>query len=77
MQAWFFLMGPILLGVYGLTLLFNVFGATSDLARFYRGRGEWYPILEGDSKGTHRLVGAVLTAFAVLMGLAFWQMKIL
>ena len=77
MQAWFFLIGPLLLGAYGLTLLFNIFGATSDLEKFYKGRADWYPILQGDSKGTHRLAGAALTITAIVMTVAFWRMNIL
>ncbi len=77
MQAWFFLLGPLLLGGYGLALLLNLFGANSDMTKFYKGRADWYPILQGDSKNTHRVVGAVLTAFAVFMGVAFWGMHIL
>jgi hypothetical protein len=77
MQAWFFLIGPIILGGYGLLLLLDVFGATSDLERFYKGRGDWYPILPGDSKATHRVVGAVLLVFAVVTTVALWGMHVL
>jgi hypothetical protein len=76
-QAWFFLIGPIILGGYGLLLLLDVFGATKDITNFYKGRGDWYPILPGDSSGTHRLVGAILVVFAIVTTIAFWGMRIL
>jgi hypothetical protein len=77
MQAWFFLMGPLILGVFGLMLLLDLFGATSDMARFYKGRGDWYPILQGDKPGTHRLVGGVLLVAGVVTTIAFIRMGVL
>src|ERR1700716_2897129 len=77
MQAWFFLMGPLILGLFGLMLLLDLFGTTSDMARFYKGRGDWYPILQGDSKGTHRVVGAILLVAGIVTTIAFVQMGVL
>jgi hypothetical protein len=77
MVAWFLLLGPLMLGLLGLALMLNVFGTTDDMARFYRGRGEWFPILEGDEKASHRLAGAVLLVGGVVTAIAFLKMGIL
>ena len=77
MGAWFFLIGPLILGLFGGMLLFNVFGATNDMTKFYKGRGDWYPILQGDSKGTHQLVGAVLLVAGIITTIAFIRMGVL
>lgn len=66
-MAVFLLAMPVLLGCYGLALVLNLFGATTAEANFYRGRGEWYPLLEGDQKSTHRLVGF---AMALISGIS-------
>ena len=78
MQAWFLLLFPIALGIYGFALMLNLFGATDDMATFYHHeRANWFPILQGDSRGWHRFIGFVLAVFALAMGIAFWQMGIL
>ena len=77
MIAWFLLLGPLLLGLLGLALLLNFFGTTDDMARFYRGRGEWFPVLQGDEKSSHRMIGAVLLAGGVLTAVAFLRMGVL
>ncbi len=77
MQAWFFLLGPLILGGYGLILLLNIFGATSDAAKFYKARGDWYPILPGDDRATHRLVGGILVVFAIIITVAMIGMHVL
>ena len=77
MQAWFFLLGPLLLGLVGAMLLFNIFGATNDLTDFYEGRGDWFPILNGDEAGSHRLVGAVLLVAGIVTTIAFVRMGVL
>jgi hypothetical protein len=77
MGAWFFMLGPLILGLFGLMMLFNVFGATDDLTEFYKGRGDWFPILNGDEKATHRLVGAILLAAGVITTIAFVKMGVL
>ena len=69
-DAIFLLAMPVTLGFYGLALLLNLFGATTNETNFYRGRGEWFPILDGDKKSTHRLVGGVLVLISVVSGLA-------
>jgi len=56
---------PWLMGAWGFAAVFNVFGAARREADFYRGRGYWYPILDGEERGTHRLAGACLIAFAL------------
>lgn len=66
-DAVFLLTMPVVLGCYGLALLLNLFGASTSEAAFYRGRAEWYPILDGDQKATHRLVGL---AMAVISGIS-------
>jgi hypothetical protein len=76
-QAWFFLIGPLILGAYGLLLLFDLFGTTKDMTNFYKGRGDWYPILPGDDSATHRFVGAILLATAVVLTIAMWGMHVL
>jgi hypothetical protein len=77
MGAWFFMLGPLILGGIGLMLLLNLFGATDDLTDFYEGRGDWFPILQGDDKATHRLVGAVLLVAGVVTTIAFVKMGVL
>jgi hypothetical protein len=77
MVAWFLLLGPVMLGLLGLALLLNVFGSTDDMARFYKGRGEWFPILQGDEKSSHRMVGAVLLVGGVVTAVAFFRMGVL
>ena len=77
MVAWFLLLGPLILGVTGLAMLLNVFGTTDDMAKFYKGRGDWYPILQGDSPGTHRVVGAILLIAGIVTTIAFVKMGIL
>jgi hypothetical protein len=77
MVAWFLLIGPLLLGLVGLGLLLNVFGSTDDMVNFYRGRGEWFPILEGDEKKSHRLIGAVLLIAGIITAVAFARMGVL
>jgi hypothetical protein len=77
MVAWFLLLGPLILGVMGLALLLNVFGTTDDMANFYKGRGEWFPVLEGDQKSSHRLIGAVLLVGGVVTAVAFFRMGVL
>ncbi|MEA2681778.1 MAG: hypothetical protein QOK05_106 [Chloroflexota bacterium] len=59
-DAVFLLTMPVVLGIYGLALVLNLFGAASNETDFYRGRGEWYPILDGDQKATHQLAGLVM-----------------
>jgi hypothetical protein len=77
MVAWFLILGPLILGLVGLAMLLNVFGTTDDMADFYKGRGEWFPILQGDEKKSHRLIGAVLLVGGVLTALAFLRMGVL
>ena len=77
MGAWFFMLGPLILGMFGLMMLLNIFGATDDLTDFYRGRGDWFPILNGDEKASHRIVGAVLLAAGVVTTIAFVKMGVL
>ena len=57
---------PVLLGFYGLALVLDLFGVASSEANFYRGRAEWYPILDGDELATHRLAGLVMLLVSVL-----------
>jgi hypothetical protein len=77
MDAWFLILGPAILGLVGLAMLLNVFGATDDMVDFYKGRGDWYPILQGDEKKSHRMVGAFLLVCAVITGVAFIKMGVL
>jgi len=77
MVAWFFLVGPLILGAYGVLLLFDIFGATSDAADFYKARGDWFPILPGDDRATHRLVGGILVVFAIVITVAMIGMHVL
>jgi hypothetical protein len=63
-DAVFLLAMPVLLGCYGLALVLNIFGATSSEASFYRGRAEWYPILDGDQLSTHRLAGLAMVVIS-------------
>jgi len=74
MQATLFLlMFAWMFGAYGLALFLNLFGAGAAEARFYSGRGFWYPILDGSKRGTHRLAGGLMVLFAGLSTLAFWS----
>jgi hypothetical protein len=75
--AWFLIAGPLLLGVYGLAVLLNLFGATSSEVSFYKGREDWFPVLSGDLPSTHRMVGGVLVAFGAMMIVAILRMGIL
>ncbi len=63
-DAVFLLAIPVVLCIYGVALMLNIFGATTAEVDFYRGRGEWYPLLDGDQMATHRLVGLALTLIA-------------
>jgi ABC-type phosphate transport system permease subunit len=76
MNAWFFLVPPIIIGVWGLILLLNIFGTTNDLSKFYKGRGDWYPILQGDNKSTHRVAGAALLSTGIVLTAAVLGMHI-
>jgi hypothetical protein len=69
--AWVLLILPWLAGLYGLAMAFNVFGVARREAEFYRGHGDWYPILDGEDASTHRLAGALLVCFA---GFATWML---
>jgi len=69
---WYLLVVPVAMGVWGLLWLFNIFGAADSEARFYRGRPYWYPILDGDKRNTHRLMGAVLLLAAIAMVVAYY-----
>lgn len=69
---WYLLVVPVGMGIWGLLWLFNIFGAADAEARFYRGRGNWFPILEGDQRNTHRLMGAVLLLAAIGMVVAYY-----
>ncbi len=77
MDAWFLLLGPLILGLVGLALLLNVFGTTDDMVDFYKGRGDWFPVLQGDEKTNHRLVGAVLLVGGIVTAVAFMKMGVL
>jgi hypothetical protein len=77
MGAWFFMLGPLILGLFGLMMLLNIFGTTDDLTEFYKGRGGWFPILNGDEAATHRLVGAILLAAGIISTIAFVKMGVL
>lgn len=77
MVAWFLVLGPLILGLVGLAMLLNVFGTTDDMVDFYKGRPDWYPILQGDEKKSHRIVGAVLLVGGVVTALAFLRMGVL
>jgi len=70
-QAWLLLVFPWITGLWGLLLMLNIFGRARREANFYKGRGYWHPILDGEDPGTHRLMGAILFAFAVF---ATWMM---
>ena len=60
---------PILLGVIGLFWLLNLFGTADAEAKYYRGREFWFPILPGDEKATHRFIGGIMVAIAMLFGI--------
>src|SRR5258708_28658589 len=77
MQAWFFLLGPLLLGLVGAMLLFNIFGATNEMTDFYEGRGDWFPILNGDGPASQGLVGVVLMVAGVITTITFVTMGVL
>ena len=68
---------PWALGLYGAALVLNLFGVTTAEARFYHGRGAWYPILDGANRGTHRLAGLFLVIFAGLTTLMMWSSGVL
>jgi hypothetical protein len=70
-------LGPLILGLVGLGLLLNIFGSADDMVNFYRGRGDWYPVLQGDERKSHRMVGAVLLVAGILTALAFLKMGVL
>jgi hypothetical protein len=63
MTCWYLAVYPVALGLVGLALLFDVAGLARRMAAFFRGRGYWYPILDGNEPATHRLAGFVLAAF--------------
>ena len=73
----FLLLGPFLFCLLGLALLLNAFGSTDGMASFYKGRGDWFPILQGDEKSSHRLVGAVLLVGGVVTAIAILKMGII
>jgi len=50
---------------------------TGDAADFYKRRGDWYPILPGDDKATHRFVGGILVVFAIIITVAMLGMHVL
>ena len=77
MVGWFLLVGPVILGLTGLALVLNVFGTTDDMADFYKGRGDWFPVLEGDQKTTHRLMGMIMMVGGIVIAIAFLKMGIL
>ncbi|HXA42545.1 MAG TPA: hypothetical protein VNV65_06495 [Candidatus Solibacter sp.] len=77
MQAWIMLIIPVFMGAYGLALLFNLFGQASSMAEFYRGRDDWYPILDGDKTSTHRFAGWSMLSFAVTLTFLFWRTGLL
>jgi hypothetical protein len=77
MDAWFLLIGPLILGLVGVALLFNAFGSTDDMVDFYKGRGDWFPVLQGDEKRNHRLIGAVLLVGGIVTAVAFLKMGVL
>jgi hypothetical protein len=77
MDAWFLVLGPVILGFVGLALLLNVFGSTDGMADFYKGRGDWFPVLQGDEKTNHRLIGAVLLVGGIVTAVAFLKMGVL
>jgi len=56
---------PWLAGLWGLGMALNLFGLARREMDFYRGRGNWYPILNGDETFTHRLAGSCMVCFAV------------
>jgi hypothetical protein len=64
---------PGLMGAYGFALLFNLFGQTSSMVEFYRGRDDWYPILDGASTATHRFAGWSMLSFAVTLTFLFFK----
>jgi hypothetical protein len=74
MQAWIMLIIPVLMGAYGLALLFNLFGQTTSMVEFYRGRDEWYPILDGSSSATHRFAGWSMVSFAATLTILFFRL---
>jgi hypothetical protein len=77
MLAWFLLLGPLLLGLLGLFFLLNIFGASTGMANFYKGRGELFPVLEGDSPSTHRMMGALLLVAGIITTIAFLKTGVL
>ena len=71
--CWFLSIPPFLLGLYGLALVFNLFGAADDLVRLYRGHPLWYPILDGENRMVHRVMGAILLASGVFFTVFFFR----
>ena len=70
-QCWVWMVLPGIMGLVGLLLAFNVFGSADEEARFYRGRADWYPVLQGDERGTHRMTGGIMLVCAIITALAF------
>ena len=58
-------------------MLLDLFGASNDAAEFYKRRGDWYPILPGDDRATHRFVGGLLVVFAIITTVAMMGMHVL
>jgi len=69
--CWILFFLPFLLGLYGLALMLNLLGAADDLVNLYRGRPLWYPILDGESRSVHRVMGSLLFISAVVFGVFF------
>ena len=69
--CWLLFFPPFLLGLYGLALMLNLFGAADDLVNLYRGHPLWYPILDGESRLVHRVMGSVLFAAGVVFTVVF------
>lgn len=65
-DAIFFLTIPVILGFYGLLLAFNVFGSGDAETEFYRGRGDWFPILDGETLSSHRIIGFAMMVISVV-----------
>jgi hypothetical protein len=69
--CWILYFLPFLLGLYGLALVLNAFGAADDLVNLYRGRPLWYPVLDGESRTVHRSMGAILLVNAIVLFVFF------
>ena len=65
-DAIFFMTIPAVLGIYGLCLAFNLFGSGDAETRFYKGRGDWFPIMDGEVLSTHRIVGFAMFVISVV-----------